>query len=348
MEGTMVNRREQKQMIVRLSESEREAFQQVCDELGLTTQQGLAELITRATSEKKIPASKKTVVAWDTSEDAPAEGESIKNKLPNFPAGLIPEKVTRSHVFTFWGTKGGVGKTTVALNTGAYISAITDLRVITVDMDEFGDIGLSIGADMKRGTTKLPTATDFVANLDSMKTFGDLAPFILRENNTGLYVMTASENASNPRRLSKAQYQEIVRVLKQHFDVIIFDCGVSLYNDYTRFALAAADAIFMVVDQGYPTLHQMSNVIHEFSQEGSGIGRSKLVLVVNKCLKGNGMPLKNIQEWFDPGVSAMKTIPFWSNSLKTLNSGDFAILAESMPLKEAYREVASEVLRRMR
>lgn len=275
-------------------------------------------------------------------------GKMGQNQLPAIPQEVIPNNLKRPYIFTFWASKGGTGKTTVALNTCAYISSLTDLRVILVDVDEFGDTGLSM--DMERKSNgPVPTVDDFINNISSMKSFEDVTPFVLKETSTRLHLLLTSENSSTSQRPTRADYQNVLRILQQYFDIIAFDCGDKLYDEYTRLALGKADFIVCVVDQGFPTLSHMSRIISEFAQPDSGVGKDKLVMVVNKYQKNVGMSITEISKWFDAGVSSIHAIPaLFYESMRLLNQGDLLILSHNVDIKKSYNQIVCNLLNKIK
>ena len=275
-------------------------------------------------------------------------GKMGANQLPSIPEEVLPDNLKRPYILTFWASKGGTGKTTVALNTCAYISSLSNLRVILVDVDEFGDTGLSMGMSSSSNAA-LPTIDDFINHMSSMKSFEDVSPFVVKEISTNLHILLTSENSSNAQKPTKTDYQNVIKILQQHFDIIAFDCGDKLYDDYTILAIGKADFIIMVVDQGFPTLSHMSKIVTEFSQPESGIGKDKLIMVVNKYQKNVGMNINEIGSWFESGISSIHAIPaLFFESMKTLNQGELIILTHNTEVKQAYNRIVSDILRKIK
>lgn len=271
-------------------------------------------------------------------------GKVGKTDLPAISNDALPNNLKRPYVITFWASKGGTGKTTVALNTCAYISALTNLNVVLLDVDEFGDTGLSVGLGGGSGEI-FPTVDDFINHITTIHSREDAGRYILAEAETGLNIILTSENSSTPQRPTKTDYEGVIKVLEKYFDIIAFDCGDKLYDPLTQFAITKADFIIMVIDQGVPTIANISEVINNFSQSGSGIGRDRLILVVNKFQKNVGMSVNDIRSWFESSVSSMHSIPaIFQESLSYLNQGKLIILSEDLKIKEAYNNIVSDIL----
>ena len=248
-------------------------------------------------------------------------------------------------IITFWSSKGGTGKTTVALNTCAYLATEGKRRIVLIDIDEFGDTGLSSGLEEKyKGHP--PRPEDLLPNLTTIKTFEDVEPFLIKEDRTGMYLLSSPKTFERDFKMSVEGYKKIVTLLANFFNIIAFDCGDRLYDDYTRFALLNSNVIIVVADQGKPTLANLSEVLEEFANPSSGIGKDKMVMIVNKFREKVGMPITKISEWFGKAVSCILPITALDKDfLKTLNQGDiFLLKTSSMEIKNQYKDLAIKIL----
>ena len=276
------------------------------------------------------------------------EGKMSPTKLPGIPENAIPTNLRRPYVITFWASKGGTGKTTVALNTCAYISILTNLNVILVDVDEFGDTGLSVGMIRSSGED-LPTVDDFLSHISTLNTYEDVSHFILTETTTRLNILLSSPNSSTPNRPTKDDYQNVLRVLQNHFDIIAFDCGDKLWDDITRFAIVRADFLVLVVDQGFPTLSHISNIIEDFAGSSTGVGKEKMIMVVNKFQKDVGMSINDIGQWFGNATSSIHVIPaIFYEAMKNLNESKLLILTSNAEIKKAYNRIVIDLLNKIK
>ena len=267
-------------------------------------------------------------------------------ELPPLPQELS-NKIIANKIITFWSSKGGTGKTSVALNTCAYIAKATGKRIVLIDVDEFGDTGLSAGYD--DALANMPRPEHLLKNYDSIHSFEDLIPFLVREPKTGFFMLMSPENFNESFKLSVDDYKKIVKLLKQYFEIIAFDCGDKLFDDYTRFALLNANVLTVVADQGKPTLENLAEVLSEFSNPGSGIGKNKILMVINKYRDNVGMPIERLQRWFSPFVSLIVPINAMDKEfLQTLNKGEVFILStNNKTIKQQYLEIVFAILSKL-
>jgi pilus assembly protein CpaE len=268
------------------------------------------------------------------------------------PVGHLPDisnpALSQPHapkIITFWSSKGGTGKTSVALNVCAYLQSSAQRRVVLIDIDEFGDTGLSAGLEEQYHGAP-PRPEDLIPNAASIASFQDLERFLIKEPTTGFYMLMSPKTRDPAFKPTLDGYKKIVSVLARYFDVIAFDCGDRLFDDYTRFALLNCQALVIIVDQGKPTLTNISEVLLEFANPGSGIGKDKMIMVVNKFRDGVGMPMSKVREWFGAAVSTILPIAAVDKDfLRSLNRGDIFILkTESLEIKNQYRDITVSVL----
>lgn len=147
-------------------------------------------------------------------------------------------------VFVFVNQKGGVGKTTSAINIGAYI-ALAEKKVLLIDFDSQGNMSSGVGVSKDKPTiyellSESATAEQAikhtsVKNLDVITASIDLsgaAVELVQEENREFFLKKAIEPVKN------------------QYDYILIDCPPSL-GLLTLNGLAAADAVLVPMQCEY-------------------------------------------------------------------------------------------------
>jgi chromosome partitioning protein len=153
--------------------------------------------------------------------------------------------------FVFVNQKGGVGKTTSAINIGAYL-ALAGKKTLLVDFDSQGNMTSGVGVDREK-----PTVYDLLAETAPPETV------IRKSVIPGLSVIPASIDLSGAAIELVDQenrdffLKKALAPLKEEFDFILIDCPPSL-GILTLNGLAAADAVLIPLQCEYFALEGLT------------------------------------------------------------------------------------------
>ncbi len=153
--------------------------------------------------------------------------------------------------FVFVNQKGGVGKTTSAINIGAYL-ALAGKKTLLVDFDSQGNMTSGVGVDREK-----PTVYDLLASTASA------AAVIRTSVIPGLSVIPASIDLSGAaielvdQERREHFLKDALEPLKAEYDFILIDCPPSL-GMLTLNGLTAADAVLIPLQCEYFALEGLT------------------------------------------------------------------------------------------
>jgi pilus assembly protein CpaE len=181
--------------------------------------------------------------------------------------------VTDGQVFAVFGSKGGVGASTVAVNLGhALTQAHPDARVAVADFAlPGGDVRLLLNV---RPAYDLGDIASKIERIDS-----DLLHSVMVPATDRLWVLAAPERPEADEEVDANVSAMVVRQMRAAFNFTVLDCEHRL-NDRTLAALDAADRIILLTELKVPALRAAQRMIGVFRR--LGYPNEKLGVVVNR------------------------------------------------------------------
>ena len=167
--------------------------------------------------------------------------------------------------------KGGVGRTTVAVNLA--VAAATELGKKVVIMDgsfQFGDVGVLLNLNPKsKSIAELIPELD-AGDLDSIDTF-------LINHTAGIRVLLAPPSPETAEMITASGVKKVLDRLRADHDLVVVDC-TSYFNDTTLAILDAADVILTMLSLEITSIKNMRLFLEVAEQLGYESGKVRLVL----------------------------------------------------------------------
>ena len=174
-----------------------------------------------------------------------------------------------SKIIVCYSPKGGVGKTTLAVNL-AYALATMNKKIALIDLSlQFGEVGVFL--DIPKGDTIADMVEEHSFELSTIKSY-------LIRHQSGIQVMLSSSSPEYAELIQPVHVNAILSSLRTEFDYVVVDMGVH-FGDCAIAAMETADTILLVVNEDIASLHDAKRsikVLEALNQQ------DKLKLVVNK------------------------------------------------------------------
>ena len=165
-----------------------------------------------------------------------------------------------ARIFSVANQKGGVGKTTTAINLGTAL-AIAEQSILVVDMDPQGN--LTSGVGLKGQTAPAGTIYQALTASDDIR---DPSTFLLETRVKNLWIVPADRNLTGaevelvPMPNREGRLRDLVHRLRDRFDYILIDTPPSL-GLLTLNALVASDAVLIPLTCEYFALEGLADLV---------------------------------------------------------------------------------------
>jgi pilus assembly protein CpaE len=202
--------------------------------------------------------------------------------------GASGEQGEPGQVIAIFSPKGGVGRTTVAVNLA--IAAATELgrKVVLVDGSfQFGDVGVLLNLNPKnKSIADLMPELEAGGDIESMDTF-------VISHSAGIRVLLAPPSPETAELITPAAIKRVIETLRMTHDLVIVDC-TAYFNDTTLAILDSADVILTMLSLEITSIKNMRLFLEVANQLGYEGGKVRLVL--NRADSALGIRVQDVEQ----------------------------------------------------
>ena len=170
-------------------------------------------------------------------------------------------------IVTVFGAKGGIGKTTLAVNLSVALTCHTNQSVVLVDADDtFGDVAATLSV-MPGGSATEALQTDGDADVERL----------LCRHSSGLAVLAGPESPFEWDGLHGARLGGLLQQLARRFDVVIVDTSGAL-RALSLAAIESSSLVFWVTTAEYASVRDSVQAMKALQSRGLADDRLRIVL----------------------------------------------------------------------
>jgi pilus assembly protein CpaE len=237
-------------------------------------------------------------------------------------------------IVAIFSPKGGVGRTTIAVNMA--IAAATELGQSVCLMDasfQFGDVGVLLNLDPKN-----KSIADLVPELEAGP-LESLDTFVINHS-SGIRVLLAPPTPEMAELITPMVVKRVLEGLRKDHDLVVVDC-TSWFNETTLAILDAADIVLTVLSLEITSIKNMRLFLEVADQ--LGYEQSKVKLVLNRADSSLGIRVTDVENSIGRKVehtivsdgrsvvyALNRGVPFFLSNRETQVSLDILRLATSV------------------
>lgn len=212
---------------------------------------------------------------------------------PRHTAGAGSSKLGK--VYTFVGTKGGVGATTMAVNFAAVL-AQRKVSTVLIDLDWTGnDVAMQLGASPQN------TLMEVAENLERMDQ--PLFEGLVTRDPLGFFLVGPPDALEQQGQFSDHMFRDFAAFLVEKYDAIVIDGGRAISGEAVLAAAQVSAAVFLVIDQEFPSIRNGQRYISFLMR--MGFNQDQIRILVNRYTKkvtANIAGLEQIQQTLNQPV----------------------------------------------
>ncbi len=257
------------------------------EQLRETLRAGIRDVVFSADPQDNVSSA--IVAAYDSAEQHLRQHSEFVGYADS--QGLLAE------VTTIFGTKGGVGKSTVASNVAVALAQEYKMRTILLDLDlQFGDIAIML---------QLPPEQTMY---DAVQDFSDLDAEMLKgflvKHESGVEALLAPIQPEEAESIGVEQVTRIISLLRQLADFVVIDTPAS-FSDIVLAALDSSDQIYPVATMDVPSIKNTRISVQKLEQ--LGLTDRTMGLVLNRA--GTKVGLETTDVCKAVGCNVIASVP---------------------------------------
>jgi pilus assembly protein CpaE len=184
--------------------------------------------------------------------------------------------------------KGGIGRTTIAVNMA--VAAANDLgkKVVLVDGSiQFGDVGVLLNLNPKN-----KSIAEVAADLEGGLEPESIDPFIVNHS-AGIRVLLAPPSPEMADLVTPTGFRHALEVLRTYHDLVVVDCA-SWFSDVTLGVLDVADIVVTVLSLEITSIKNLRLFLEVAGQ--LGYESDKMMLVLNRADAALGIRVQDVEQ----------------------------------------------------
>jgi pilus assembly protein CpaE len=190
-------------------------------------------------------------------------------------------------VLTFFGAKGGVGTTTLAVHIAIYLVQCHKKKTLLIDNHpQLGHTCIYLGIDGSRYNFH-----ELVQNLNRLDS--ELLRGYIATHSSGLEVLSSPDTCEGRKATDPESMAQTLDFLRGEYDYVIVDCPNSL-DDTNLAVIDASNQVFIVATPEIGAVRDLSRHVDVLSQNEHNVDKVKVV--INRFSAQHAVSLEQIEK----------------------------------------------------
>jgi pilus assembly protein CpaE len=308
----------------------------------------IEQAISAATYIQEMFAGKAALVALSASQDPDILLRAMRAGCTEFISGELDEaafsdtlvrlnaqwtaknvrNTARGSVVTFFGAKGGVGTSTLAIHLAMYLVQVHQKKTLLIDNHpELGHACIYLGIDGSRYHFH-----ELVRNLSRLDS--ELLRGYIATHSSGLEVLSSPDVCGGRKATDPESMAQTLDFLRGEYDFVVVDCPTSL--DETNLAvIEASNQVYLVATPEIGAVRDLSRHVDSLSQGEQNV--EKVKVVINRFSAQHAVSIEQIEK----AIRLPVTIKLPNSYSEVVRSG---ILGEPISPKQK-SDFSSQILK---
>lgn len=222
--------------------------------------------------------------------------QDLATSLPIHAAKTEGGMDEQGRVEVVFSSKGGVGKTTIAVNLALALAKVRKAPVALVDLDlQFGDVATLVGI-LPQATIYDVVAGDF-GQVDRMR----LERALINVPGTRVNVLAAPFRPEEADEIHSERVVRVLQLLRETHSFVVVDTGPG-YSDVNVSALDFCDEVLTICTPDVVTIRTIGQALRVF-REGLRYPDGKVKIILNRAGSKTGVEPQDIEKTLGTKIS---------------------------------------------
>ncbi len=219
----------------------------------------------------------------------PIDTEQLAEALKRFQAAhlIAAQPLNAGKVLSFFGAKGGVGTTALAVHLATHLVRRHHKKVLLIDhQHELGHVGLYLGIK-----DWVYYFEELVRNVDRLD--AELLEGFIVKHPSGLDVLPSPDSCASFHNTPPDAIERVMDYLRQRYDFVLVDSSIQ-YRDVIQALIAASDEVVMITTPEIAALRDLARHIEHMSLINGVTG--KIRVVINRSTAEDAVTPKQVEQ----------------------------------------------------